>query len=230
MDSENRGINPGWRTKIKQSIGKKLSDFINPYATHPEVQENPSKNIFDLPADDPKDPYKRAQAEYEINQRFNRFWKINPGEVADFYLLEPLLFRNPNYYPEDSENVILLRMQERINAFGQKLSYATLSAIMREQAGASIFSDNVTDTILADMKHEFCSKNIDLEVANRIAAHYLEAAVFNNHRPVAKSGEDIRSNPNVVEKAVRYHLLEWKRKIQDVEAGKITPDEVFTDK
>lgn len=65
--------------------------------------------------------YKRLNA--EINQP----WKLNPGDIADFYLLEQYisLHDNPNGYNEDPTYLAVAKAKARVHEIGQRVLVAT---------------------------------------------------------------------------------------------------------
>lgn len=72
-----------------------------------------------------------AAAYKKLNADRNRGWKLNPSDIADFYLLEPFLQRTgtKDAYHEDTTNMAVLKAKDRVSIIGKRL----LVALAHEQ-------------------------------------------------------------------------------------------------
>jgi len=100
-------------------INYKIPDEING-----EIDQY-QQEVLTYVTEDPSIPDYEAAYTKLISER-NKPWKLNPSDIADFYLLESFIRRNSGtgIYNEDTRNMALMKARERISEIGKRLLIA----------------------------------------------------------------------------------------------------------
>ena len=117
-----------YNPKPNEEFNKYMISVLNAHQT--ETAEEYQKNVLAEAHEDPSIPdysvaYKR------LNQERNKPWKLNPSDIADFYLLEGYLSEHggSTAYQEDPTYLAIAKAKGRVTDIGQRL----LVALAHEQ-------------------------------------------------------------------------------------------------
>lgn len=219
-------------------------EVLPPTPTEPIVNE---KEIFaDLDA-----------LRKELNATYNRPWKINPSDVADFYVQELFIFRPPEHYPSSSEQLRLLRARAHLEEIGYRTCYANLRAALIE--GLIYSTLRPKDYFNPPPDRSSLIKEIDPATLRRVIPRYLDAAIYwlasEQAKPGDGDGKDIQklqtrlsdlvsyrqqflgaktddailARPDIVVAALRYQLFTWRERVRTYENGN-APAPLFADR
>lgn len=178
---------------------KNLTDYKSNYEQINEYQQT----IIEL-ADIDLDVPDYTAAYRKLNAERNKLWKLNPSDIADFYLLEPLLQRwsDPRIYREDGENMAYLKARDRVHAIGSRL----LTAMTYEQLDEYDRFAVIRPDALPD------------EIRAKVDGFYRD-----NAKGMRKKGEES------MQSRINYYLSAFKRKLDDHTAEQSTLATPFED-
>jgi hypothetical protein len=147
-----------------------------------------------------------------LNEERNRGWKLNPSDIADFYLLERFisLHESPQHYASDTQNLALLQAKDRVSEIGKRLLVALTHEQMDEYDRWTTMD---TDALPDDLK-------------TKIHNFYTERHPEEGIEPGHPSGTEQGLN---YEYEMNYYLSEFKRKL-DEHSSRNDVLEIFDDK
>lgn len=103
----------------------------------------------------------------EVNRKTFRKWKIDPKDIADFYLLSEFIQSTGSSHPEDSKNVAVLQARGRIGEIGRKLTVALMHEQFEELGR---FGPIKGGTVPAELKAKLPDQNAALNNYSETAA------------------------------------------------------------
>lgn len=132
---------------------------------------------------------------YELGKRFNRPWKIDPQDIADFYLSANVGYRPPEYQSSDEENVMLLRAKARMTEIGERISFAIIHEGFREHTK---FYEGL--------------KEVDPELFQRIVPPYLMFEVSRLQKAIS----EVEKHPAGEAETAPQLLIDGRESVEDL--------------
>lgn len=128
------------------------------------IIDHQNKVISQITEDPTLPDYESAYARL-ISER-NKPWKLNPTDIADFYLLEGFIRKNsgPDVYNEDSRHMAVMKARERVSEIGRRLLIAMTYEQLDEYDRWTVSSPGKVSSELAEKikTHNALRLNTDL--------------------------------------------------------------------